>query len=618
MLQPMQFQPGVVRDMTARSAKGTWYDGNLVRFRMGLPESMGGWQKVLPDGVQLLGSCRAMHVWFNLNNDRRLALGTHRKYYLEFGQGLYDISPVVRTVTLNAPFSTTPGDTIMTVFDAAHNAVLGAFVTFSNTASLGGNITSAVLNREFEIIEVLDGNTYQVLLPTPATPADTGAGGAAVNAEYQVNPGLDSQVGGTGWGAGPWGVGGWGLPATTNVDAELRIWTQDNFGEDLIYNVRNGAIFYWENSLGINTRGVELSSRVGADPETPIVATQVMVSDRDRHVIAFGANDLGGSAQDPMLIRFSDQENPLVWTPTATNTAGDIRLGSGSTIIRAVETRREILIWTDAALYSMRFIGPPFTFGVEQISSTTSVRSFNGFVSAEDAVYWMGRGTFWVYSGQVQELPCTVKQYVFGDMNVSQSDKIYAGANSEFGEVIWFYPSSDSFENDRYVIYNYREQVWYFGRLSRTAWIDCCPEPFPVATDAAGRLYYHEFGLNDGSQEPPLPINSFIESAPVDLQEGNQFMFIRRVIPDLTFYDSHSSPQATLTLTAQNYPGSPLGDEAVAPTARTAVIPIEQFTEQVHVRLRGRSVRLRIESEKVNTRWHLGVPRIDVRPDGRR
>lgn len=617
MLQPLQFQPGVVRDMTARSAKGTWYDGNLVRFRMGLPESMGGWQPLSSVNV-FLGSCRSMHVWFNLNNDRRLALGTHRKYYLEFGQGLYDITPIRRTATLNGPFAATNGSNILEVTDTAHGVVVGTFVTFSGAVSLGGAIDDTVLNQEYEVTDVIDVDTYEITLPVAATGADTGDGGAAVDAAYQVNPGLDTQIGGNGWSADAWGAGGWGAPAVSNVDAELRLWTQDNFGEDLIYNVRNGNLFYWENALGLTVRGVRLADRAGAQASTPTIATQVLVSDRDRHVIAFGANMGGTTAQDPMLIRFSDQENPLVWTPTATNTAGDLRLGSGSKIIRAVETRREILIWTDAAMYSMRFIGPPFTFGVEQISSTTTIRSFNGFASAEDAVYWMGRGTFWVYSGQVQELPCTVKQYVFGDMNVAQSDKIYAGVNSEFGEVIWFYPSADSDENDRYVIYNYREQAWYFGQLSRTAWIDCCPEPFPVAADTTGRLYFHENGPNDGSQDPPLPLNSFIESAPVDLQEGNQFMFIRRIIPDLTFYDSHNSPQATLTLTAQNYPGSPLGDEAVAPTARTAVIPIEQFTEQVHVRLRGRSVRLRIESEKVNTRWHLGVPRIDVRPDGRR
>jgi hypothetical protein len=319
-----------------------------------------------------------------------------------------------------------------------------------------------------------------------------------------------------------------------------------------------------------------------------------------------------------MLIRFSDQENPIAWTPTATNTAGDIRLGSGSRIVRAIETKREILIWTDASLYSMRFLGPPFTFGVEQISKTTTLMGFNCFAQAEDAVFWMGRGAFWVYGGQVQELPCSVKAYVFGDINMNQSDKVYAGVNSEFGEVTWFYPSKNSNENDRYVVYNYRDQIWYYGKLARTAWIDCCPEPFPVAANTDGRLYYHELGLNDDSQSPPVPLNSYIESAPIDLQEGNQFMFIRRIIPDVTFRNATNSPEVTLTLTAQNYPGSMLGDVATAPTARTAVIPIEQFTEQVHVRLRGRSVRLRVESNKVDTQWQLGVPRIDVRPDGRR
>jgi len=616
-LMPLQFQPGIVRDATARAAKGAWYDGNLVRFRMGFPESMGGWQKLT---IQtFLGSCRALHVWFNLNGDRRLAVGTHRKYYLEFGQGLYDITPIRRSVTLNGPFAVTAGSTTMTVTDVAHGAVVGAFVTFSGAVSLGGDITATILNQEFEITNVVDADTYEVQLPIPAVAGDvTGTGGAAVVAAYQANPGIDTQAGGSGWGTGPWGVGGWGLPSSFSVDANLRIWAQDNFGEDLVYNVRNGGVFYWESALGLTVRGVRLADRAGADSETPTVATQMLVSDRDRHVIAFGSNFGGTTPQDPMLIRFSNQEDPLTWIPTATNTAGDIRLGSGSRILRALETKREILVWTDASLYSMRFIGPPFTFGVEQISTTTTAVGFSCFVAAEDAVYWMGRGTFWVYNGQVQELPCAVREYVFNDINLGQSDKIYAGVNSEFSEVLWFYPSKDSDENDRYVVFNYKEQVWYYGELARTAWIDCCPEPYPVAAGLDQSLYYHDFGLNDGSQTPNTPLNSFIESAPIDMQEGNQFMFVRRILPDLTFYNSNNSPQATLTLTTQNFSGSALGDTATAPTARSAVIPVEQFTEQVHVRLRGRSVRLRVESNKVDTRWQLGVPRIDVRPDGRR
>ena len=621
-LVPLQFTPGIVRDTSAYTNKGGWFDGNLIRFRQGYPESIGGWEKISQN--QFLGTARSMHVWFNLNQDRRLAFGTHRKYYIEFAQGLYDITPVRSTDTLNGPFAATDGDTRLTITHAAHGAVEGAFVTFSDADPLGGDITADILNQEFEIVEIVDGDTYQIELPIPATALDTGDGGAAVVAEYQVNPGLDTQVAGNGWSTGAWGQVGWGQGSTFDAEANLRIWTQDNFGQDLVFNVRDGGIYYWLNDPSFFSRGVELASRAGADPETPVVATQVLVSDRDRHVIAFGANPLGSTAQDPMLVRFSDQENALEWTPMATNTAGDIRLGSGSKIVKALETKREILIWTDAAMYSMRFIGPPFTFGVEQISKTATTMGFNCFAQAEDAVYWMGRGTFWMYGGQVQEMPCPVKEYVFNDINMGQSDKVYAGANSEFSEVIWFYPSADSDENNRYVIYNYRDQAWYYGELERTAWIDCCPEPHPVAASTDGFLYYHDLGLNDGSTVPPSPLPSYIESSPLDVQEGYRFMMIDRVLPDLSFYQStntqgdNSPPKVTMSLIAQDFPGATLGNTALVPVERAATFPVEQFTNQVHVRLRTRSIRLRVESNQLNTRWQLGTPRVSMRPDGRR
>jgi hypothetical protein len=620
-LTPLQFRPGIVRDATAYTNKGGWFDGNLVRFRLGFPESIGGWKRL--SGNAFLGSCRSMHVWFSLNNSRRFAFGTHRKYYIEFGQGLYDITPVRLTATLNAPFAAIDGDTQLIVNHPAHGAVEGAFVTFADAISLGGDITADVLNTEYEIVDIIDSDSYVIELPIPATSGDTGDGGGAVIAQYQVNPGLDTQVGGNGWGASPWGVVGWGLEGTFNVDTQLRLWTQDNFGEDLIYNVRNGRIFYWENASGLTTRGVELSTLAGADPNTPVVATQVLVSDRDRHVIAFATNPIGSNAQDPMLIRFSDQENALEWTPTATNTAGDIRLGSGSRIVRALETKREVLVWTDAALYSMRFIGPPFTFGVEQISQTTTIISFNAFAQAEDAVFWMGRGTFWVYSGQVQELPCAVREYVFNDINMGQSDKVYAGTNTEFSEIIWFYPSANSDENNRYVVYNYRDQAWYYGEMSRTAWLDCCPEPYPIAAGVDNYLYYHEFGLDDGSQSPPLPLNSYIESSPIDIAEGNNYMMVNRVLPDVSFYQSGTNnnsikPLVNMSLIAQDFPGANFGNTALVPVERAAKFPVEQFTNQVHVRLRTRSVRLRVESNQVGTRWQLGTPRVGLRPDGRR
>jgi len=622
-LVPIQFRPGMVSDTTAYTNKGGWVDGNLVRFRMGQPETIGGWDKVLRR--EFLGTCRSLHVWFNLNNDRRLAVGTHRKYYIEYGGALYDITPIRKTVTLTGAFAADDGSIMLTVTEIGHGAVVGAFVTFSGADGLGGDITADVLNREHEIASIIDPNTYVIELPVAAAAADTGDGGATITAEYQVNPGSNSQVGGNGWGADFWGDGGWGSPASSNIDQQLRIWAQDNYGEDLIYNVVNGRIFYWTNSIGLTNRGVQLSDIPGADPETPVVATQVLVSDRDRHVIAFGANPLfGGPAQDPMLIRFSSQENPLLWTPSPTNTAGDLRLGSGSKIIRALETKREILVWTDAALYSMQFIGPPFTFGIQKISDSTSLLGFNAATQGEDTTYWMGRGAFFVYSGQVQELPCSVKSHVFGDFNFGQTDKVYAGTNREFSEVIWFYPSKNSNENDRYVIFNYRDNAWYFGKLTRTAWIDCCPEPYPVAAGADNALYYHDFGTNDGSQVPPAPLNAYIESSPLELDAGNNFMMVRRVLPDVTFMgveannQTGAEPTLTMRLISQDFPGGNFRKTETAPVTREAVVPVEQYTDQVHVRLRTRSVRLRVESDTTHVKWQLGTPRLDVRPDGRR
>lgn len=618
-LTALRFQPGIVRDVPAYTNKGGWFDANLVRFRLGFPETMGGWQRVIQQ--QFLGSARSLHVWFNLQNARRFAFGTHRKFFIEAGEGLYDITPIRRDVTLGTdPFAVTEGSNTLTVTDNGHGCVEGAFVTFTDATGVG-NVTAGVLNAEHEVVQIFDGNSYAITLPVTADTTSSAFGGDP-DAAYQVNPGLDTQVGGSGWGAGPWNTDVWGAEFDFNVDEQLRIWAQDNFGEDLIFNVRAGGIYYWQNSTGLTARGVLLADLTGAEASTPTRAQQVLVSDRDRHVIAFGANQGGSTARDPMLIRFSDQENPLVWDPTATNTAGDLRLGSGSRIIRAIQTKREILVWTDASLYSMQFIGPPFTFGIQQISTAMTTIGFNCFTSVEDNTFWMGNGAFFVYSGQVQELPCPVKEAVFGDLNFNQTDKIYAGTNSQFSEVIWFYPSRNSDENDRYVIYNYQDNAWYFGSLARTAWLDCCPDPFPIAAGTDGRLFFHENGLNDGSTIPPSPLPAFIESAPVDIGDGEQFMFIRRIVPDVTFAESTSDdnlpPRVNMQLQAQNYPGSALGNSQEGLTVRQAAFPVEEYTEQVHIRLRGRTIRLRVESNQLNTRWILGTPRIDVRPDGRR
>ena len=443
-----------------------------------------------------------------------------------------------------------------------------------------------------------------------------------ITAAYQINTGLDSQVGGNGWGSSTWGRDTWGSESSLSTTAELRLWSHDNFGEDLIINPRDGAIYYWDKSSGTSARAVELSTLPGAN-QTPVIAKQVLVSDADRHVIAFGTNPQGSSTQDPLLIRFSDQESPTEWEATATTTAGDLRLGSGSEFVQAIETKREILVWTDTALHSMRFIGPPFTFGMQQLANNITIMGPGAATGTEDFVFWMGIDNFYVYAGQTQQLPCSVKEYVFNDFNIGQKDKVISGINSEFGEVWWFYPSNTNSianggtgEIDRYVVYNYNEKVWYYGNLTRTAWLDRGTRNFPIAAGTGGYLYNHEFGYDDLTN----PIEAHIESSPMDLQDGDKFTYIHRVIPDLTFEGSTqlSDPQATFTLKARNSPGSTFDNTASGDAVRTASAPVETFTNQLFMRVRGRSFALRVESDSIGTKWKLGTPRVDLRPDGKR
>ena len=537
-----------------------------------------------------------------------------------------DITPIRATTSAgDVTFAATNGSTTITVSDTAHGAFENDFVTFSGAASLGGAITAAVLNKEYQVVRVVDANSYEITSAVAANSSDTSNGGSSTVGTYQINVGLDTSVGGTGWGAGTYGRDGWG-DATSNgltTTNQIRLWSHDNFGEDLIINARDSNIYYWDKTNNLSTAAVELSTRTGTKTSVPQIAKQVLVSDQDRHVIAFGCDGLNSSAsanqgngtQDPLLIRFSDQENPLVWYPAATNTAGDLKLGAGSTFMQAVETKREILVWTDTALNTMRFIGPPFTFGLQQLASNITIMSPNAAVATEDVVFWMGIDNFYVYAGQTQQLPCTVKDKVFLDFNFEQADKVVSGINSEFSEVFWFYPSASSAENDRYVVYNYGEKVWYFGNLSRTAWIDRGVRTYPIAAGSS-YLYNHEFGYDDDGSA----MNSFIESGAIDIGDGDKFTYIQRVIPDLTFNGSTnlSSPQATFTVKARNFPGASFDNTASGDAIRTASSPVETFTNQLHLRARGRSFALRVESEALGAKWKLGSPRIDLRPDGRR
>jgi len=612
-LQKLQFRPGIVRDLTGYTNEGGWRVSNLVRFRYGFPQTIGGWAKYSTS--QFLGTCRSMLNWITLSGDNILGMGTNLKYYIERGGAYNDITPLRSTVTLTNPFAATDGSSTITVTDSAHGCTDGDFVTFSGATSLGGNVTSTVLNKEYEITYV-DANTYTITVAVTANASDTGNGGT-VTAAYQINVGLNTMVGGTGWGAGTWSRGTWGSAASLSATNTLRLWSQDNYGEDLIFNVRNGGIYYWDASAGYTTRGVTLAS-LSTDPSTPTLAAQVLVSDRDRHVVAFGANQGGSTAQDPLLIRFSSQEDPFTWTPTATNTAGDLRLGSGSSIIHAIETKREILVFTEIALYSMQYIGPPYTFGIQMISNNISINGYNSAVAIEDTVFWMGDQEFYVYTGKTDPLQCTLKGYVFNDFNYNERDKVYAALNSEFNEITWFYPSANSSENDRYVTFNYREQVWTYGNMARTAWIDHGVRQYPIGASPDHYLYNQEYGLDDGSTTPATPLNAYIESSPLDIGEGDRFSFVRRIIPDVTFINSTNSPQLDLIIKTQNYPGSNYQNGSDSGVSRTAVVPVEQYTQVSDIRLRGRSIILRVESNRLGTCWRLGSPRIEIQQDGRR
>ena len=634
-LTKLQFKPGVNRETTSYTNEGGWFDVDKVRFRFGMPEKIGGWEKF--SGFSYLGTARAMHPWVALDNGRFIGIGTSLKYYLNQDGGSFsDITPIRSTTGAgDVTFSATNGSSVITVTDTAHGAVVNDFVTFSGAASLGGNITAAVLNQEYNITEVLTDNTYTIaartagttirditvngaLSPTPVTASgsDSGNGGSSTVGAYQISVGLDTSTFGAGWGIGFWGRGTWGSAATTPlVTSTLRVWSHDNFGEDLLINVRNGGIYYWDKSTGSSARAVSLDTLSGAT-STPTIAKQVMVSDRDRHIIAFGCDtEANPGVQDPLAIRFSSQESLTDWASTATNTAGELRLGSGSEIVTAVETRQQILVYTDESLYAMQFLGPPFTFGVNLVSENITTMGPLCAVAVEDSVFWMGQKEFYVYGGTVQRLPCTVRDFVFDDINLNQREKIVASTNTSFSEVWWFYPSASSDTNDRYVVYNYEQQVWYFGAMARSFWMDRGIFDQPIAAGPNNYLYSQETGFDDDGSA----LTAYIESSQVDIADGDQFAFIRRMIPDLTFRGSTAgSPSANITVKTRNFPGGNYLQSTSSAVTKSASVPVEQFTDQVHLRLRGRSFAMRVESTASGVGWRLGSPRLDVRPDGRR
>ena len=614
-LSKLQFRPGVVRDITSYSNEGGWYDIDNVRFQKGFPEKIGGWQK--KSNQSFLGTCRSLHPWVTLSRDQYLGVGTHLKFYVDEGGAFNDITPI-RTTTAagDVTFSATNGSSTITVSDTAHGAVVNDFVTFSGAVTLGGNITATVLNKEYQIATVPDTNSYTIIAKdadnaeVTANASDTGNGGSSTVGAYQINTGLNTFVSGTGWGAGAWGSSTWGSASSVSAAGQLRLYSQDNFGEDLIFNARGGGIYYWDESSGTGTRAIEIGSLAGAS-NTPTIALQIMVSDIDQHVIAFGTNPIGSSTIDPLFVRFSDQENAADWTPTATNTAGGVRINSGSQIIGAVQARQEILIWTDVSLHSMRFVGSPFIFEFTRLSSDISMISPNAAVNARGAVYFMDRGNFYVYNGAVQPLPCSVKDHVFSNLNQDQAFKVFAAENNDFNEVIWFYAIGEGdTEITNYVSYNYEENLWAVGTLSRGTWIGAGTRNKPLATTANNGgnnyLYRHEVGYDDDDQ----PMTAYIESGDVELGEGEYFMYMNRIIPDFSFSGNSSDATANIVIKGSDFPL-----ESPATLSTSTVTP---SSTQSFVRNRARHAVVRIESDGLGYGWRLGGLRFEMRQDGRR
>jgi hypothetical protein len=523
------------------------------------------------------------------------------------------------------------------VSDTSHGAAVNDFVTFSDSASLGGNITDAVLDQEYQVASVINPNSYVIYARTVSTIAsittatglsptyvfsasgDSGTGGTATVGEYQINSGLDTSVSGSGWGAGPWSRGGWGSAATVAVpSAQLRLWGGDNYGQDLIFNVRDGGIYYWAKNTAY-PRAVALNSLAGSS-YAPQIARQMMVSDNDRHVLAFGCDDeLTPGVQDPSLIRFSSAEDVTEWQTLPTNTAGSLRIGTGSGIVCAVETKQQILVFTDVSVHALQYLGPPYTFGLSMLSDNISIIGSNAAVSVDDAVFWMGEGDFFVYDGVVSQLPCLVKDYVFSNINTQQFPKVCCGVNQNFGEVWWFYPSAGSSEIDRYVVYNYQQKLWYFGSMARTAWTHKNTGINPLAASVDRAMYLHEVGTDDGSVYPPVGIDAYVESSGQDIGDGQQFTFITRIIPDITFRNSSAStPTVEFTVKSANFPGVNFSQDNTRDVIRTSTSVVEQYTPQLYTRLRGRSFAFRVESTEPGVAWRLGMIRLDMRTDGRR
>ena len=694
MLKKLQLRPGVNRENSRYANEGGWYESDKVRFRQGTPEKIGGWARISVSTFQ--GLCRSLWNWITLDNLNLLGVGTNLKFYLELGGNYNDITPIRETAILSNPFATTNLLTLVTVTDASHGAVNNDFVTFSNAATVGG----LDLNGEYQIAFV-DANTYTITSATAATSTVAAGGGTTVNAVYQINVGDAYEIPLSGWGAGTWGAGTWGFGGTST--SALRLWSQNNFGEDLIYGYRGGPIYYWDAGFGVSpspftvtiaspgvvtsvlslpngtavilTNGgypaelptglspgtiyyvvnvsgftFNLALTVGGTPiittgvqsgthyimpnginivslanasDCPIIQNYIYVSDVSRFVFAFGCNDYGATVQNPMLVRWSDQESVVNWTPSATNQAGSVQLSHGSSIVTAIQTRQEILVWTDSAIYSLQYIGPPVVWSSQLMGDNISILGQNAAAQASGVVYWMGVDKFYSYDGRLQTLSCDLRRYIYQDINLQQNQQVFASTNEGFNEVWWFYCAAGSLTANRYVVYNYLEKVWYYGTMERTAWLDSGLRDYPIAATYNYNLVNQEYGLDNNETGTPAGIEAYISSSEFDIDDGDKFGFVWRMLPDLTFAGSDASPvpQVTYTLYPMQNSGSGTGtavNKDVDQLTGAQYTVTEGFTGQINTRVRGRQLILKVSSDNLGTTWQLGSTRLDIRPDGRR
>ena len=655
-LQKLQLRPGINRESTSLANEGTWFEMDKVRFRSGYPEKIGGWVKdnggyynngvsAPPPAGSYWGVARSLFNWITLAGFNLLGVGTNLKYYIQqtAGGNFYDVTPIRDTNTgITNAFTTTNASTTVVVNDPGHGGRTGDFVTISGVSGAVNGIPASALNKEFQMT-YLSANTYSIVVSSPAT--STGTAGTATF-EYQIESGNDTYTVGVGWGAGGWGGSttgfpstGWGSPAPAGVGigVQLRLWSQDNFGDYLVMNPRGGPIYLWVPAAtpsvyyraqvlsSTNTNTQDTIQYWLTDSSCPTVANIVATSDTSRFVIAFGCNDYGSNTLDPLLVRWSDQEDYKVWAPAATNQAGSYRLGVGSSIVAELQSRQEILVWTDAALYSMQYLGPPYVWGFNILADNISIVGPNAAATAANITYWMGRDKFYMYSGRVETLYCPLRQYIFGDINLEQAYQFFASTNEAFNEVWFFYCSANSTVIDRYAIYNHLEKVWSYGNLARTAWLDTGIRDYPIAAGYGGQIIYHEDGVDDATTNPPSPISCYIQSADFDIGDGHNYGFAWRMIPDITFDGSTvNNPSVTFTLRPRQNPGA---NYSVADTPTVTSdqnyqaqrnYTVQQFTQIVYTRIRGRQMAFRVSSDGLGVQWQLGVPALDVRPDGRR